>query len=740
MPYNLSFARIAPCAFSVACLAFSFKDAYAQNAPLKHPYKKQIITHKGKEIPQSLQAITSENILVRARRREQMEVKSGGQLGTLGNVKGLDAPFNIRSYTSSIILNQQSQTLGDVLENDPSIRTTFGYGNFSQQFLMRGFPVYGDDVSINGLYGIAPRQLLSPQILDQVQVLNGASAFVNGAAPGGTAIGGNINLLLKHATKDPITRLTGDYTSTGQGGGAIDLGRRFGTDHAFGARLNVAGLSGKTPIDHEHRDSTALGADFDWHNDRTRISLDIDYQKEGVRWGRAGVFLNSALTSLPKVPSAKSNYGQPWTFTDLQYLFGMLNVEHDLNRHITLYGAFGGIGSNEKGNYSNLTVNNGETGAGTYGNLYVPYVNTNESTRAGVRIRFNTFGVHHTINTSGSGLWATTATAYAFGSGPIAGNLYSPVYTSTTPSQNIVGGNLSNPQRTAFTRLWSIAFADTISAFNNRVLLTGGFRYQNIVSNNYSYATTLRLSHINQDAVTPVLGVVIHPTRKTSIYFNRVEGLSQGPTASGSVVNIGQVFPPYRSLQYELGTKYETGRFSASIAIYQVNQNYSYVAPYGNGQQIFTVNGLQRNRGLEANINGTVVKGLRFNGGATINDAKIRHSAQNILDHKTAIGVPDYMINGNIEYDFPYLRGMTLTARVINTGKQWVNTMNTLKIPNWTTFGIGARYTFITYHKPLTLRFGIDNIGNHRYWSSALGGYLAQGMPRTYKASFTMDF
>ncbi|MFT9166171.1 MAG: TonB-dependent siderophore receptor, partial [Komagataeibacter saccharivorans] len=55
-----------------------------------------------------------EDIVVTAARKNRMYVSSGGDLGALGNKKGLDVPFNIRSYNSSLILNQQSQTLGDV--------------------------------------------------------------------------------------------------------------------------------------------------------------------------------------------------------------------------------------------------------------------------------------------------------------------------------------------------------------------------------------------------------------------------------------------------------------------------------------------------------------------------------------------------------------------------------------------------------------------------------------------------
>lgn len=311
LPVLLSLHSVGRVAFLLATVAVFNGAAFAAQqeatAPQKTAADKAAPVKKAQqtEMP-ATESQKDENLLVTARRRNQMEVISGGQLGALGTKKGLDVPFNIRSYTSSLILNQQSQTLGEVLENDPSVRTTYGYGNFSEIFVIRGFPVYGDDVAINGLYGITPRQLVSPQLYDQVQVLNGASAFLNGAAPSGTAIGGNINLMFKHAQNTPITRLTGDYANQGVGGGSLDVGRRFGQDKAYGLRLNVAGLSGQTSIDHERRHSVALGADFDWHDDKTRISLDMNYQNQGVNGGGRACFLAQMRRAYRACPTPRT--------------------------------------------------------------------------------------------------------------------------------------------------------------------------------------------------------------------------------------------------------------------------------------------------------------------------------------------------------------------------------------------------------------------------------------------------
>ncbi|RYF05814.1 MAG: TonB-dependent receptor, partial [Oxalobacteraceae bacterium] len=143
---------------------------------------------------------TDEEIVVTAQ-QQRPQVTSEGSLGALGDRSALETPFNVRNYTAQLILDQQAETLGEVLENDPSVRITQGFGNQSELFVIRGFPLAGDDVALDGLYGITPRQLVSPELYDRVQVLNGSSAFLFGAAPGGSGLGGGINLIPKRAEK-----------------------------------------------------------------------------------------------------------------------------------------------------------------------------------------------------------------------------------------------------------------------------------------------------------------------------------------------------------------------------------------------------------------------------------------------------------------------------------------------------------------------------------------------------------
>src|ERR1700761_8504307 len=246
-------------------------------------------------------AADAQEIVVSAQKNNRTEVRQGGSVGVLGDKDGLDVPFNIRSYSAALILNQQSETLGEVLENDPSVRTTLGFGNFSEQFVIRGFPLYGDDISIDGLFGATPRQLVSPELYESVQILNGANAFLNGAAPGGSGIGGGVNLVFKRAGNTPLTRLTVGYEENSLFSASADVGRRFGDNGAFGLRVNAMERNGYSDIAGSHHQTTLAGGSFDYRGDRLRASLDVAFQRDVIDRDRPTVTI--AATAIPQAPS-----------------------------------------------------------------------------------------------------------------------------------------------------------------------------------------------------------------------------------------------------------------------------------------------------------------------------------------------------------------------------------------------------------------------------------------------------
>ncbi|WP_327194227.1 TonB-dependent receptor [Novosphingobium lindaniclasticum] len=698
------------------------------------------------------------DIIVTAQRENQTGVTHGGNIGVLGNKAAEDVPFAVKSYNGALILNQQPQTLGQVLDNDPSVRTSYGFGNAAEQFVIRGFALAGDDIGFDGLYGITPRQLIAPELYDSVQVLNGSSAFLNGAAPGGTAIGGSVNLIPKRAGDKPLTRLTANYTSHAHFGGSFDFARRFGSGGEWGVRINGAARRGDVGIDDEFRSAYLLGGAIDYDKGPLRLSLDLAYQKVRVNRLRPKLTLPASITAIPRVPKADANYGQPFSFTNLRDIYGQFRAEYDLSDNAMVYAAFGARDGSEDGFYSSLTLLDATTGNGTVSGSRIPRTDNNEAAQAGIRVKLAAGGISHEFNLGASLNWLVNRNAYEFYAVSTGtNNIYDPVTVPQPGQVNLRGGNMADPFPISRTRLMSTFASDTIGFWNDRILLTGGLRLQQIVVKSYAANADPKLNipqgglsgEYDKDAVTPVIGLVVKPVEGISLYANRIEALVQGATApaiSGgyNIVNVGEVLDPYKSTQYEVGGKLTLDRVTASLSFFTTDRATQILVPVDTpaNSARFEASGLQRNRGIELSIQAEPVEGLRIIAGGSVIDARLRRQTNGLNEGNKVAGVPEYLLNGNVEWDLPFVPALTLTGRIVHTGEQPANNANTLELPSWTRFDLGARYVALVGDRPLTLRFGVDNVANKRYWASAFDTSrpdLLQGAPRTFKLSASID-
>lgn len=683
---------------------------------------------------------SAEEIVVTAQRENATEVVNGGDAGVLGNKNAEDLAFSIRSFDETLILNQQPLTLGEVLDNDPTVRTTYGFGNAAELFVIRGFALFGDDVGINGLYGVAPRQVIAPELYDSVQVLNGASAFLNGAAPGGSSLGGSVNLKLKRAGFDPLTRATLGYTSDAHFGGSFDVSRRFGANGEWGLRVNGAYRDGQVAVEREDRRTQVLGGALDYNGGNFRAALDLAYQEVRVDHLRPKVKIGG-LSAIPAVPEAHANYAQDFTFTELRDVFGTLSLEWDVAENATLYARAGARDGREDGIYGGIEVLDAATGAANGTALIVPRTDNNEAAETGIRIELGE-RVTHEFNFGGNINWQTNRNAYDFRYGPgfagYATNLYDTPQVAL-PSSTLVGGDLDDPYPIAESRLWSAFASDTIGLWDERVLVTGGLRLQTIRTEGFSYSDGSRTAFYDENAVTPVVGVVVKPLRFVSLYANRIEALQQGAVAplEEQLVNRGEVLAPRRATQYEAGAKLALGRFLyAGLAFYQIERPGDGTITEPDGALRYGYVGEQRHRGIEFTLNGEPVAGLRLIAGLATIDAELEGEAE-------VAGVPGFTANANVEWDLPFVPGLTLTGRMTHTGEQWANAANTLQLDDWTVFDLGARYVLAAGDTPVTLRLTIENVANERYWASAFDAFdpaLLQGRPRTLNASVSVDF
>ncbi|AZD09429.1 Ferrichrome-iron receptor [Pseudomonas chlororaphis] len=667
------------------------------------------------------------------------QLARSAQVGVLGRQQLKDLPFSVSAFTAKTIADQQAQTVGDVLLNDASVRQSSGFGNFSQVFMIRGLPLNGDDISYNGLYGVLPRQIIATEALERVELFKGPNAFVNGVTPGGSGIGGGVNLQPKRAGDTPTRSITLDSNGSGRTGGHIDLGQRFGEDNRFGARLNLLQREGDTAIDDENQRSTLATLGLDYQGERLRLSADLGYQKQLINQGRPVVYLDTTATSqvtqVPHAPSARDNYAQDWSYSQLEDTFGMARAEYDLSDNWSAYVAGGAKHTRENGVYSSLTLTD-LAGNGRGGMLYTPHDEDNKTLMTGLNGQLQTGPVSHQLNLGLAGMWGEQRSAFETiaSSGRIFNNLYDPVQRPRPPATSFAS-DIHDPRIVGKNQLKSAAVSDTLGFLDDRVLLTLGVRRQSIRVDGWNTSSGIRTSSYDESITTPVYGLVIKPWEHVSFYANRIEGLAKGPTPPTTAINRDESFAPVRSKQVEAGVRLDMDSYGASLGLYRIEQPSSYTE---NG--VFRVDGQQVNKGVELNLYGEPLDGLRLLSGATLIKTELQGSSGGTNDGNRAVGVPRFQINLGADWDVPGIQGAALSARMLRTGAQYVNASNTLSIPAWNRFDLGARYAFTLEEKDITLRANLENVANKAYWASANGGYLTQGTPRTLKVSATLDF
>ncbi len=664
------------------------------------------------------------------------QVASGARIGILGNQSLLETPFSVTSYTAKTIQDKQAASVGDVLLNEPAVRVARGFGNFQQVYMVRGLPIFSDDISYNGLYGLLPRQYLAAELIERVEVLKGASAFLNGATPGGSGLGGAINIVPKRAPNYPVNQLTLGTQSGGEVYGAGDFARRFHHDQ-IGTRLTFAKRKGDSAVEGESRelDMVTLGTDF--RADKLRISADVGFQNHELDASQPNITIAPGV-SVPKAPKASRSIAQPWTDSVARDVFGTVRAEYDFLQSLTAWMAAGSRRSQESGVYSNPTVTNttGDTNSLLFTNTREDQVVTGE---VGLRWKVQTGGIKHNLTASAVRFDSDSKNAFAFSDfAGFSNNIYKPTAVAQPPANAFLGGVLSSPRVTEAVTTTSLALADTISLLNDRLRVTAGARQQTIENTSFDATSGAQTGRYDDEAITPIGGLVYQLSENYSAYANYIEGLVKGDTAPATsggspVTNAGQALAPFKIRQIEAGLKYDGGSLGGAIGLYQSEKPVSGV----NAANTFETLGEQKYKGLEVSTFGRASPAVTLLGGVSLLDTK--------KAGKDAIGAPKVQGNIGAEWQVPRVSNLSLDSRVIHTGSQYADAANTQKVPAWTRLDIGARYLIpLSNDKQVTLRARLDNVTSKDYYASVGGfpgsGYLTVGAPRTLTVSASYDF
>lgn len=658
------------------------------------------------------------------------QVARGASLGVMGNKDFMDTPFSITSYTAQAIEDQQASTLHDVLINDPSVRFTTSSGHIQENFSIRGFSLNADELNFNGMQGLVPLSHVPVEFLERVEVLKGPGSFLNGNVNG--AVGGMINLIPKRAGEVDVTTFTTDYTSSSQLGGHIDIGRRFGTDKEFGVRFNGVYKDGGTETNGQSKERLLGALGLDYHHDRWRFSVDAYGSQE--KFNNGSVSMYDLSKGVVEAPDGSTNLLKG-TYGSARNNAALFKGEYDVNDTLTAYASLGQLSSTTtgylSGNHANSVLSNG-TATVNRNNQY--WWTDTTSSEIGLRGKYQTGSIQHQFVLGASQLNSESASVYTAVTGTT--NIYNPVvFSALAPS-------VARPNKSSDKDFSSLFVADTLSMNEEKVQLTLGMRKQKVNTRSFNATTGAKTNEYNSSANTPMVGLVVKPwDNSVALYANYIEGLSAGEVVGIGAKNAGEILPPYKSKQTEFGVKWDAGDFANTLSFYKISKPSKTNVYLTNTIYNVTADGEQENRGIEWSTFGKVAKNLRVLGGIAYTTGELSHQSKGVNNGNIPAGIPKWQMNLGLEWDTPWNPDLALSFRAVYTSSQYINNGDTLMIPSWVRYDLGASYKTVMGKTPITFHAGVENVFNKNYWAGSFNSssYVTLGNPRTFKLSATMQ-
>ncbi|WP_237181412.1 TonB-dependent siderophore receptor [Paraburkholderia tropica] len=650
--------------------------------------------------------------------------------GALGNRRQVDTPFSTDVVTTERGKDLLANTANDLFKYDPAV-TVVGDNATGENsaFAIRGLAVdMLNGVKVDGQNFPSWDTELSLEQFEQVEVLKGLSGFMYGfSTPGGI-----VNYVLKRPTDDPYRSFSIGYQSAGVFSEKIDLGGRFGNDKRFGYRLNLVNEDGNTAEANGHvrRQVASLALDLRITPDLT-WTADAFYQKRKTNGTLFGIYVGGGL-GIPDAGKVTRDLTQPQNFYETEIASFGTGLDYRISDTWRASLKYRFAKENRTNSDSLLYVYNA---AGDYQNtLYAALTRYfYQNVDAMVQGKFNTGPFKHDVVIGAS--YQTQQSEYDDSEGWNdgyslgTGNLYQS--TLLTNDAVHIGENLFRHERTTQTALYA---SDTVQ-ITPRLSALLGLRYTQFRDRVYNVDQSVQADY-SANPVTPTGALMFKLDPDTTVYASYVEALQQGGASSNTNVNYPQTFGPLKSKQYEVGLKADHRNWGANLALFRIDQGYEYT----NSANVFTQSGTKRYQGIDASGWLQLAADWRLMGGVMWLNAKAVDVDDASVDGKRIYGAPRFTVTGRVEYNPSYLRALTVAFGGKYVGNMAVDAANTQFVPAYTTWDLSAKYETQVAGKDVTLRAGVNNLFNRRYWTAAWGYYVMPSATRTFVANATLEF
>jgi len=706
-------------------------------------------------------------------------------VGNLDVVPLEQTPLSATVVTRELLTDQGARLLSDVVKNDASVGDDYVPVGYYGVYEIRGFAIdLATGLEINGMT-IAGEQDVPLENKERVEILKGIAGVESGVA----SAGGLIDYVTKRPAMVKAVDLATDQRGTAFG--AVDLGHLFGSRKQVGARVNLAGEQIMSYMN-DTNGWRAMGAGAaDWKiTPKALLKGDFEYQHKTERDGSGYQLLGGeTVPDINRIYRSTMLGDQPWgppdtydtfnTGARLDYnlprnwvAFAAASYSHSLIQDNVIYAY--GSSLDASGNVDCPNAPNAPAyffcPDGTYG-IY-DYRDPGElridaQAEALVTGHIKTGAITHDV-TGGGTLFQRSVQQ------PGAPPLNAPstvqdgaVYTyvgSENIYQALAPVPMESPLESAGPRtLWedshqsSAVVQDRIHLPGHLQLLASG-REDSLRDNNYSLTAT---SPGTQPAITdkllwlPQYAVTYIPVKNLTLYSNYGVMLSLGPQAPWWVDDANQFLAPFFTRQAEVGAKYEPDqRILLSTALFHMRAPFfypktltgpdSFCLTGNSGDQCFESDGRETHDGIELNAQGKAANWLRLTASAAGIRAISSASSTSAYNNKQVLNVPHLHTTVFADLTLPRVRGLHLMPGWSYTGRKEATRDDTVSVPGYNIFNLGARYTPGGEQGRVTFRLYANNVADKRYWSdtgASLGDtFIWLGAPTTVRLSAHYTF
>jgi catecholate siderophore receptor len=641
---------------------------------------------------------------------------SAGAAGTKTQGSLLDVPQSVSVVTQENLRDRAALTSKDALDYVSSVVAGQGEGR-RDEFYIRGFYSLRD----TSLDGVRDDTLYSRDLatVEQIEVIKGAAAALYGRG----SAGGLINRVSKQPRAKQDTEVSATLGSNRERRVSVDAGGALG-DGVNGRLIAVydAGDSYRDVVEHTRKLlAPSLKVAL---SPATSLLLQAEVQRED-RTPDRGV---PSLAGRPVAVAPSTFYGETYDYTSTDSDMAKARLEHRFNDHLKLENTLQYSRTELEGvNTRNRRVN----ADGTVSRQITYFPQTQRNLTNQTELTYTLAG--HTLLTGlelsdqqRDVVTAQTGIAY-----PV--NLYAPQHVLPAPNLSALPVALSN----AFTaKTQALYLQDQISIAPQWKALAGVRfeRFQQQQTNRLTKGYSERTDNVT----SPRAGLVYQPLDGQSWYLNLSRSSQPG---GGDLLYTGstplsQVRPLQTDLQ-EMGYKQEWlgGRFFTTAALFRIEQRNQLTLDPADPAGLRQLQvGKQRNQGGELELQGALWQGGRVSAAYTYNDARIVAS-NDIPSGNRAEMTPRH--RASLWLDQEIGKAWSAGLGVLLSSDQFALSDNAVRLP-----GYGRVDAAIGYRgKGYDLRFKVNNVGNARFFESAINNVQIQpGASRNASVTLTSRF